>query len=349
MPRPSPSSINTPSSASQVESQPMQATMDRAKAARVKTRSIFDSERFLGSVLLLPAVVYITLLVGIPFVLAIAFSFTDVTTGNTALTFVGLDTFKRVVQDTNFQHALVNTIGFTFISQAVILVLANILAPALTQKFRGKWIVRFLILLPWATPVALATLGWWWMLHAVYNPFNFMLRGLGIIGPNDQMVWLGPQRLVGIFLPGPNGQPQWWGLNLSGLMVILVHVWRMLPMSTVIIMAGLTSIPPEIKDAATVDGTNFLQEFWYVTMPLLRPITAVAFLFGVIFTFTDMAVVRVLTTGNNDTHVLASWAFFKGIEGGNLSEGAATAVFLLPVLIGVAVMMLRIARRAEVT
>ncbi len=323
--------------------------MDRVEAARVRTRSLFDNEKFLGSMLLLPAVVYITLLVGIPFLLAIAFSFTDVTTGRPTLTFVGLDTFRRVVQDSNFLRALFNTVGFTFISQAIIVVLANILAPALTQKFRGKWFVRFLILLPWATPVALATLGWWWMLHSVYNPFNFMLRGVGILGPNADMVWLGPQRLVGFYLPGANGQLQWWGLNLSGLMVILVHVWRMLPMSTVIIMAGLTSIPPEIKDAATVDGANFLQEFWYVTFPLLRPITAVAVLFGVIFTFTDMAVVRVLTTGNNDTHVLASWAFFKGIEGGNLAEGAATAIFLLPVLIGVAVVMLRIARRAEVT
>ncbi len=323
--------------------------MDRVKAARVRTRSLFDNERFLGSVFLLPAILYIVLLVGIPFLLAIALSFTDATTGKPTFTFVGLDTFNRVIHDANFQRALLNTLGFTFVSQAVILVLANILAPALTQKFPGKWIVRFLILLPWATPVALATLGWWWMLNSVYNPFNFILRGLGLIGPNADMVWLGPDRLVGLYLSGTNGQAQWWGLNLSGLCIILVHVWRMLPMSTVIIMAGLTSIPPEIKDAATVDGASFWQEFLYITFPLLRPITAVAFLFGVIFTFTDMAVVRVLTAGNNDTHVLASWAFFKGIEGGNLSEGAATAIFLLPVLIGVAVVMLRMARRAEVT
>lgn len=328
----------------------MQATIDRAEANKAKNRrSIFDNEKFLGSVLLAPAVIYIALLVGIPFLLAVAFSFTDVTTGKTTLTFVGLDTFSRVVQDTNFQHALFNSLVFTAISQTLVIILANILAPALTQKFRGKWIIRFLILLPWATPVALATLGWWWMLDSVYNPFNYLLHGMGLLGPNDSMIWLGPQHLVGILLPNAKGDLQWWGLNLSGLMIILVNVWRLLPMSTVIIMAGLTSIPPEIRDAATVDGANFLQEFWYVTVPLLRPITAVAFLFGVVFTFTDMAVVRVLTTGNNDTHVLASWAFFKGIEGGSLSEGAATAVFLLPVLIGVAIMMLRIARRAEVT
>src|SRR5262249_2002805 len=153
------------------------------------------------------------------------------------------------------------TLLFTFLSQAVIIVLANILAPALSQKFPGKWIVRFLILLPWATPVALGALGWWWMLHAVYNPFNFMLRGVGLVRPNEDFVWLGPQRLIGLMLPAANGPPQWWGLNLSGLMVVLVNVWRTLPLSTVIIMAGLTSIPPDIKDAATVDGANFWQEF----------------------------------------------------------------------------------------
>ncbi len=328
----------------------MQATMHTADAEKARRRrSIFDNDRLLGSILLAPAVLYIALLVGVPFVLAIAFSFTDVTTGNPTLTFVGLDTFSHVVQDINFQRALFNTLLFTAISQVVVIILANILAPALTQRFPGKWLVRFLILLPWATPVALATLGWWWMLDSVYSPFNYFLRGAGLLGPNDSMIWLGPQHLIGILMPNASGSLQWWGLNLSGLMVILVNIWRLLPMSTVIIMAGLTSIPPEIRDAATVDGANFLQEFWYVTVPLLRPITAVAFLFGVVFTFTDMAVVRVLTTGNNDTHVLASWAFFKGIEGGSLSEGAATAVFLLPVLIGVAVIMLRIARRAEVT
>jgi multiple sugar transport system permease protein len=327
----------------------MEATIPGAKAQKASTRSILDNERILGSVLLIPAVVYIALLVGIPFLMAIAFSFTNVTTGNTTLNFVGFETFSRVIQDTNFQRALINTFGFTFISQGLMLVLANILALALTQKFPGKRLVRLLILLPWATPVALGALGWWWMLDAVYNPFNFMLRGVGLLGPNTDMVWLGPTRVIGAMVPGTNGQQYWLGLNMAGLAVITVHIWRMLPMSTVIIMAGLTSIPAEIKDAATVDGVNFLQEFWYITLPLLRPITAVAFLFGVVFTFTDMAVVRVLTTGNNDTHVLASWAFFKGIEGGNLSEGAATAVFLLPVLIAIAIFMLRLARRTEVT
>jgi multiple sugar transport system permease protein len=124
----------------------------------------------------------------------------------------------------------------------------------------------------------------------------------------------------------------------------------MLPMSTVILMAGLSSISPDIKDAVQVDGVGFWREWREVTLPLLRPILVVALLFGIIFTFTDMTVVFVLTRGgpNNATQVLPSWAYFKGIDGGNLAEGAATVIFMLPVLLGVAITMLRIARRAEV-
>src|SRR5262249_30067748 len=124
----------------------MQATIERAEGAKAKIlRSLLDNPKFLRSVMLAPAILYILLLVAIPFVLAIVFSFTDVTTGNPSLNFVGLDTFSHVVQDVNFQRALFNTILFTFISQLIIVVLANILAPALTQKFPGKWFVRFLI------------------------------------------------------------------------------------------------------------------------------------------------------------------------------------------------------------
>ena len=312
-------------------------------------RPWYDNERILGSLLLLPAGLFIILLVGVPFVLAILFSFTDVTTAQTQLNFVGLETFGRVVRDPNFQHALINTFLYTFVSQAIMLGLALTLALALMQKFPGKRIIRFLILLPWATPVALSTLGWWWMLNSVYTPFNPALRWLGLIPPGSDMVWLGPGPVIGYSFPVKDSLPFWIGLNWSGVSILTVHIWRMLPMSTVIIMAGLTSIPHDIRDAANVDGVNIVQELWYITLPLIRPITAVAFLFGVIFTFTDMAVVRVLTSGNNDTQVLASWAFFKGIEGGNLAEGAATAVFLVPVLFVLAVLLLRIARRSEVT
>jgi multiple sugar transport system permease protein len=129
--------------------------------------------------------------------------------------------------------------------------------------------------------------------------------------------------------------------------VITVHIWRTLPLATVILLAGLTAIPQDIRDAADIDGAGFWRQLWYIRLPLLLPIMAVALLFAIIFAFTDLTIALVLTRGGpvNDTQVLASWAYFKGIQGGDLAQGAAIALFLLPVLVAIAIAMLRLARR----
>jgi multiple sugar transport system permease protein len=287
--------------------------------------------------MLLPAVIYIVVLVGIPFVLAILFSFSDATVGSPQLDTFTLNTFQRVVADPNFQRALLNNLFFTVVSQSIGIVLANVLALVLLQNFPGKWIVRMIILMPWATPIAIGAIGWLWMLDSVFSPIDWIFRQVGLLGPGgafsnaSNMYWL--------------GQP-----GLAMFSIIVVHVWRMLPLSTVILMAGLSSIPPDVNDAVAVDGVGFWRGYFEITLPLMRPIMMVALLFGIIFTFTDMTIVHVLTRGGpiNSTNVLASWAFYKGIDGGNLAEGAATAIFLLPVLLGVALVMLRIARRTEI-
>ncbi|MBI4636950.1 MAG: sugar ABC transporter permease, partial [Candidatus Rokubacteria bacterium] len=133
--------------------------------------------------------------------------------------------------------------------------------------------------------------------------------------------------------------------------VIAVHVWRLLPLATVILLAGLTSIPQDIHDAAAVDGAGFWRHLFQINVPLLLPIITVAMLFGVVFTFTDMIVIYMLTRGGpyDTTQVLASLAFFTGIDGGDLAEGAAISLFLFPVLVAAAFVFLRLARRAEVT
>jgi ABC-type sugar transport system permease subunit len=319
-------------------------TVQTQSAAEVPHRYWLDNERLLGAVMLFPAGIYIIVLVGVPFVLAILFAFSDVTVGSPEIKGLTLETFQRVLSDPNFQRALQNNFLFTFLSQLITIVLANILAQALARNFRGKWLVRFLILLPWATPIAIGTIGWLWMLDSVYSPIDWIFRNIGLL---KQPGVLGS---VGLLKNSTNmywlGEPV-----LATMSVVLVHVWRMLPMSTVIIMAGLTSISPDIRDAVQVDGVGWWREWWEVTLPLLRPILLVALLFGIIFTFTDMTVVYVLTRGGpppNTTQVLASWAFIKGIQGGNLSEGAATVIFMLPVLLGVSLAMLRVARQSEV-
>ncbi|MBA2521602.1 MAG: sugar ABC transporter permease [Chloroflexia bacterium] len=287
--------------------------------------------------MLLPVVVYIVALVGFPLVLALIYSFSDVTVGDQTINWVGFETFSQAMANPTFRLALRNTLLFTLISQIVVLVLGNILALVLSADFPGKRLVRFLILLPWTTPIALGVIGWLWLLDGLYSPIDALLRMIGLLGPDT------------LFGPGRNmlwlAQP-----DTAQISVVLVHVWRTLPLATVILLAGLTAIPQDLRDAANVDGAGFFRQLVYIRIPLLLPIMAVAVLYGIVFTFTDMTVVYLLTRGGppvDSTQVLASWAYFKGIEGGNLAEGAATAVFLFPALAGVAALMLRMARRAE--
>lgn len=290
---------------------------------------LLDRERILAPALLAPAVVYIVALIAIPFVGAILLSFSDVTTGDPSLDLVGLRNYRAIFSDPTFWRSLWNTLLFTFISMPIVVVLAKVLAMVLVADFKGKWFVRFLILLPWTTPIALATISWLWMLDSLFSPIDWILRQVGLLEGN--LFWL--------------GRP---GLAMGS--VIAVHVWRLVPLAAVIIMAGLVAIPTEITDAVEIDGAGFWRELFEITIPLMLPIIAVATLFGVILTFTDMTVVFILTRGGpvDATQVLASWAFYRGIEGGSLAEGAAVALFLFPVLLAAAVLILQAVRRREV-
>ena len=144
----------------------------------------------------------------------------------------------------------------------------------------------------------------------------------------------------------------WLGIpHLAMGSVIAVHVWRLLPLATVILLGGLSSIPQDIHDAAAVDGASFWRHQFQITIPLIRPIILVALLFGIVFAFTDMIVIFVLTRGGpyDTTQVLASLAFFTGVQSGDIAEGAAIALFLFPLLLAAAIIFLRVARRSEVT
>ncbi len=265
----------------------------------------FDHEGVLGPLLLLPAVIYIIALVGIPLVLAVMYSLSDVTVGDQSIDFVGLKNFRDALDNATFRTALKNTFTFTIVSQVVVLLLANILAMVLSADFNGKRLVRFLVLLPWTTPIALGVLGWLWTLDNVYSPIDYILRQVGLLGVGS-----------------PLGQ-SWFGTNALWLAypdraqfsVVLVHVWRTLPLATVILLAGLTAIPQDVTDAANVDGAGFFRQVFAIRIPLLLPIMAVAVLYGIVFTFPEMSVVYILSRGGPvvASQVLASWAYFKGI------------------------------------
>jgi multiple sugar transport system permease protein len=303
------------------------ATHERAVAARRRPRD----GRLLALALFSPAVVYILALVGLPLALAFLYSVSDVTVGSRDWTFVGLENFRGVLRSASFRRSVYDSFVFTIVSQVVVIVCANALALALRERFLGRGLVRFLILLPWVAPISLGAIGWKWILDSIYSVVNWTLAQAGIVDLFDPPMWLGN--------PG-----------LAMASVIAVHSWRMIPFSTVILLAGLTSIPREIPEAAAVDGAGFWRTHLEITLPMMKPIINVAVLFGVVFTFTDMTGVYILTRGGpyDSTQVLPSLAFFTGVLGSDLAEGAAISVFLVPILVAIAALMLRVAHRAEV-
>ena len=173
----------------------------------------------------------------------------------------------------------------------------------------------------------------------LYKPANWVL---GVI---DDLPWVHTGKI------DPFNPPQWLGqATLAKLSIIAVQAWRILPFATVIFLAGLASIPPEVEDAARMDGATGLRKFWHVTLPLQLPIAIVALLFGIVFTATDMTVVYILTNGGpfNSTQVLTTWAYQTGIVSSSLGQGAAVSLYLLPALVVVTVLMLRFARKVEI-
>src|SRR3954451_1418794 len=187
------------------------------RAGRRDGRSLADREGFLAWALLLPSVIYIVVLVGLPLLLAIAFSFSDVTAGDPSFDWAGLANYRQIFDDPVFWRSLLNTIIFTTGSMVLIVVGGKVLANILVLDFHGKWIVRFLVLLPWTTPVALSAISWLWLLDSLFSPIDWMLRKIGYLGPGENMYWLGT--------PG-----------LAMTSVIAVHVWRLVPLAAVIVM-----------------------------------------------------------------------------------------------------------------
>ena len=297
-----------------------------------RLRYVTERRGVLATLLISPAVLFIAALVGVPLVLAIYLSFTDATGGSLTGKWIGLANFRAALRDQIFRDALWHTFLFTVISQAIVIVVAGLLAHALVHAFRGRWLLRFFILLPWAAPIALTAIGFLWFFDPQASIWNWFLIHLHIVSKNNVPNWLGTPKAA-----------------MSS--IITVQAWRTIPFATVIFIAGIASIPQEVDDAAAIDGATGLRKFWYVSLPLQLPIAIVAVLFGIVFTATDMVVPYILTNGGpfNSTQVLTTWAFQTGINAGDIGQGAAIALFMLPLLAVVVVAMLFFARRAEVT
>src|SRR5688572_11217114 len=196
----------------------MEARAARWKPAGGRWRHALESRRVLALLLIAPAVVFMALVVGVPFAWAIYLSFTDAVGGSLTGNWLGFDNCTEAVQHDDFRRAVRNTLIFTLASQAVVLVGAAVLSNFLVKDFRGKWFVRFLVVLPWAAPVVLSTIGWLWLLDSLYSVVNWTLARLHL---DDALVWL----LGAVNLEEDAQVPlQWLGRpNLALIAITFVH------------------------------------------------------------------------------------------------------------------------------
>jgi multiple sugar transport system permease protein len=192
-------------------------------------------------------------------------------------------------------------------------------------KGQRKW--RGMLLVPWVIPPAMSTLAWLWLFDPSYSAFNWLLQRMGL----DGVPWL--------------GNPYW-----ARFAVILVNVWFGAPFFLIMYLAALKSVPEQLYEAAAIDGANWWQKLWFVTLPMMRNIIAITVLFSLIITFANFDIVRVLTSGGpvDQTHVFATWAFKLGIESGDIPLGACVSLFMFPILAVAAIFILRgITRRGN--
>ena len=226
------------------------------------------------------------------------------------------DVFQMVVE-----QSAIFAVSAVFFKAVIGLITAH-LVNNLPAKGQRKW--RGMLLVPWVMPPALSTLAWWWLFDPTHSAFNWLLQGMGL----GEVPWL--------------ANPYW-----ARFAVILVNVWYGAPFFLIMYLAALKSVPEQLYEAAEIDGANAWQRFVYVTLPMMRNIIAITVLFSLIVTFANFDIVQVLTAGNprDMTHVFATYAFVLGIRSGDIPLGAATSLFMFPILAVAAVFILRGVRR----
>jgi len=302
------------------------ADSDAVIVAKPRRRPLED-ERWLAMMLLLPTMTLLGLFIAYPFARGILLSVQDARVGVPGQ-WVGLANFSRLASDPIFHQVVWNTCWYTLITTIFKLTLGLWLALLLNRSFRFKAFTRAFILLPFIIPTVLSTFAWKWMFDPTFSVLNWMMFHLGII--TRRINWLG------------DGDLAMWS-------IIVVNIWRGVPFFAISLLAGLQTISPDLNEAAAIDGAKPLQRFWYITWPLLLPVTMVVVLFSVIQTFADFQIVYVMTGGGpaNATHLFATYAYQLGVGTGLLSQGAAVSLAMFPILFLIVIVQLLYIRRVE--
>jgi multiple sugar transport system permease protein len=281
------------------------------------------SRRFAAYWMVLPLFLLIVGLVLYPFLYSVYLSLEN----KAETTFVGLKNYLTLLGYDTFWLVVGNSFRFTLTAVFFKATLGLILALILNNlPFRGQRIWRGVSLIPWVMPLALSSMGWWWIFEPTYSALNWIIVQLG----GTPKPWL--------------SDPSW-----ARFATIVTNIWYGTPFFMIMFLAGLKSIPESLYEAANIDGARALQRFRYVTLPMLSKLIAVTVMFSTIVTFANFDIVRILTRGGPryTTHLFATYAFNIGIDAGNLPRGSAIALFMFPVLGVAAFFILRNIARGE--
>ncbi|MEQ4302925.1 sugar ABC transporter permease [Plantactinospora sp. B6F1] len=240
--------------------------------------------------------------------------------------FAGLDNYRTVLTDPAFGPTLAHTLVFTTVSLAFQFTVGMALALFFYQHFPLSRTLRALMLVPWLLPLIVSASTWSWLLNSDSGLVNAALAVVGI----DPVNWL--------------TSPDW-----SLTSVIMANVWIGIPFNLVVLYSGLQAIPAEMYEASALDGATGWQRFWSITFPLLRPVSAITLLLGLIYTLKVFDIIWIMTRGGptGSSATLATWSYRLGF--GNLlpefGPGAAVGNLLIVMALIAGLGYLRIERR----
>jgi multiple sugar transport system permease protein len=296
--------------------------------ARRSVRRWLDQEQTLAWLLVGPLVLLLLGLVAYPFGVAVMYALSDRTLAEPGR-FVGLANVWNLWDNQIYRQTLWNTVVYTIGATVLKLGAGLGLALILNEKLPMKRLIRSAVLLPWIVPTVLSAMAWLWLLTPNFSVLNWILVHLGL---------------------SQRGLPWLTNPALAMFSVILVNTWRGIPFFAITLLAGLQTIPGELYEASAIDGAGPWHRFRYVTLPLLQPILVITLILSVIWTFSDFQVVYGLTQGGpmNSTHVLATLSYQVGLASGNIGEGAAISLTMLPLLLILIVWQIRHLRRGAV-
>jgi multiple sugar transport system permease protein len=286
----------------------------RTRPPQTALSRFFDNKAVLIIACLLPTVALLGTFLTYPLGLGIYLAFTDTTIGRRGV-FVGLENFEYLFTDPIFWNAVFFSVFYTAVATVGKFALGLWLALLLNQHMPFKSLFRAVILLPWIVPTVLSAIAFWWIYDPQFSIISYVF--VDVLGWRETNInFLGSE----------------WPARFS---LIVANVWRGIPFVAISLLAGLQTISPSLYEAALLDGASAWQRFRYITFPMLLPILAIVMTFSIIFTFTDFQLIYAITRGGpvNSTHILATVAFQRGIPGGQLGEGAAIAVSMIPFLV----------------